>query len=491
MGQEINKRDFNDTDFAEFSRQLKTETELLRQMFDKNLFDSGPLVAGLELEAWLVDKSFKPAAINEAFFAKANSEYLTPELAKFNIELNVDPLPLEADVLAELEHSIRIHWNTCHKAAQQLNAEVMAIGILPTVKDTDLTIENMSKMTRYEALNKQVLMKRKGKPLNLHIVGKESLQSVHCDVMLESAATSMQIHIQVPQEKSVAYYNSSVFISAFTVAASANSPYLFGKCLWEESRIPLFEQAVESGGFDAVADGPLHRVSFGSDYCRESLMECFDENINHFPVLLPMKFQSEASQLEHLRLHNGTIWRWNRPIIGFNQDKQAHLRIEHRVIPAGPTITDQMANIALYYGLVHYFSEHHEISTMMTEFSTAKDNFYNAARHGLNAHVKWLDGETYPLQQLFRDKLLGFAEQGLKELNINQSDIDRLIGIIRCRVETGRTGSYWQQQFVKEHGNDMQLLSKQYFINQNIGKPVHEWSLAIHPENLLKNIQEK
>ncbi|MCK4707957.1 MAG: glutamate--cysteine ligase, partial [Gammaproteobacteria bacterium] len=310
-------------------------------------------------------------------------------------------------------------------------------------------------------------------------VGKNSLQSVHYDVMLESAATSMQIHIQTPEEKAVAYYNSSVFISAFTVAASANSPFLFGKNLWEESRIPLFEQSVESGGFDAVADGPLHRVSFGSDYCRESLMECFDENMKHFPVLLPMLFDSDQSSLEHLRLHNGTIWRWNRPIIGFNENNKPHLRIEHRVIPSGPTVLDQIANVALYYGLVHYFAEHHQIVSSLTEFSVAKDNFYKAARHGLDANIKWIDGENYPLQQLFKEKLIAYAEQGLKELEIVESDIEFFINIIKCRVETGRTGSYWQQEFVKRHGDNMTLLSKQYFINQNAGKPVHEWDWKI------------
>lgn len=479
MGQEINKSKFTEVDFDNFSQQLKLETEILRQWFDEDHFAKSDLVAGLELEAWLINKQFKPAVINEAFFEKANSKYLTPELAKFNIELNVDPLPLKSNVLSAFEQDIRHHWNSCRRAAKSLNSDVMAIGILPTLKDTDLTIENMSKMARYEALNEQVLMKRKGKPLNLHIVGKNNLQSVHYDVMLESAATSMQIHIQIPEKQAAAYYNSSVFISAFTVAASANSPFLFAKNLWEETRIPLFEQSVESGGFDAVANGPLHRVSFGSDYCRESLMECFDENIKHFPVLLPMLFDDNERTLEHLRLHNGTIWRWNRPIIGFNQNNQPHLRIEHRVIPSGPTIHDQVANIALYYGLVQYFAESYQTSVSFGEFSTAKDNFYKAARHGLDASIKWLDGKNYPLQQLFKDKLIGYARQGLEHLNILEADIEFYLDIIQQRVNTGRTGSFWQQEFVRKHGNNMTLLSKQYFINQNSGLPVHEWNWDI------------
>jgi len=479
MGQEINKNIFDQNDFIQFSDALSKETDLLRQMFKNNAFDSQHYVAGLELEAWLINSAFRPVPINQSFFTKANQEYLTPELAKFNIELNVDPVELNTNVLSNLERSIRTNWHQCRQAAQSLNSDVMAIGILPTLKDEDLIVENMSTMARYEALNDQILKKRKGKPLHLHIVGKENLESVHYDVMLESAATSMQIHIQVPQEKSVAYYNSSVFISAFTVAASANSPFLFEKNIWEESRIPLFEQAVESGGFDAVADGPLHRVSFGSDYCRDSLMECFEENILHFPVLLPMQFKGSADKLEHLRLHNGTIWRWNRPIIGFNENNQPHLRIEHRVIPSGPTITDQMANIALYYGLVCYFSENTKLQSMIKEFAVAKDNFYKAARHGLNANVKWIDGETYPMQQLFNDCLLNYAQQGLEDMKIDQEDINRYLNVIRNRVSSGKTGSYWQQEFVKKNGHDMRLLTEQYFLHQNAGRPVHEWELNL------------
>lgn len=479
MGQEIDKKDFIKEDFDTFYQHLKDETEMLRQWFRDNRFADDKLVAGLELEAWLVDKNFQPAPINEAFFDALKSEYFSPELAKFNIELNVDPLPLTLDALTGLEQSVRHHWNECRLVAQQLGAEVLATGILPTLKDNDLTIENMSKMARYEALNEQVMEKRKGKPLVLHIVGKNNLQSEHYDVMLEAAATSLQVHIQVPQKKAVDYYNSSVFVSAFTVAASANSPYLFGSNLWEESRIPLFEQSVASGGFDAAADGPLHRVSFGSGYCRESLMECFDENQKHFPVLLPMTFKEPEQHLDHLRLHNGTIWRWNRPILGFNENDQPHLRIEHRVMPAGPTVIDELANVALYYGLAHYYAGNDEVLEQMTEFAVAKDNFYQAARHGLSAHVRWYDGKTYTVRQLLLDQLLGHMQTGLKQLNIIDSDIDYFCRVLEGRIESGQTGSRWQQLFVEKYGTDMTQLARQYFINQNKGIPVHEWDLDI------------
>ncbi|MDH5393386.1 MAG: glutamate-cysteine ligase family protein [Gammaproteobacteria bacterium] len=479
MGQEINKRRFDNSDFDLFAIKLKNETELLRQWFAESRFESDKLMAGLELEACLVDSNFRPAAVNETFFETADSDYLTPELAKFNIELNVDALPLNTGVLTGLRQSLQQHWHNCRRAAQLMATDVIAVGILPTLTDADLSTENMSKMVRYEALNEQVLSKRKGKPLRLNIVGKENLQSLHYDVMLESAATSLQIHLQVPQEKAVAYYNASVFVSAFTVAAAANSPFLFGKSLWEESRIPLFEQAVESGGFDAAANGPLHRVSFGSDYCRQSLMECFDENLKHFPVLLPMNFATAPQALQHLRLHNGTIWRWNRPIIGFNDKHEPHLRIEHRVMPAGPTITDQLANIALYYGLVNYFAEQDTVKSEMKAFSTAKDNFYNAARFGLKASVKWSDGNSYSLQKLFKEVLLDYAALGLRKLGVDKKDSDFYLHVIKQRVASGRTGSNWQQMFVRRYGKDMRLMTQQYFIRQNSDKAVHQWDWSI------------
>lgn len=478
MGQEITSSRFTEKDYEHFSRQLRLETEELRQWFKNQAFSQQNFVAGLELEAWLLDQCYRPSPVNENFLTLAQSEYLTPELARFNIELNVDPLQLKQDVLSQLEQSLRMHWNTCQETAAQLDAKVLVIGILPTLCNDDLTKNNMSKMVRYEALNEQVLARRNGRPIHLHIIGKQNLQSTHSDVMLEAGATSLQIHIQVPQDKAVAYYNSSIFISALMVAATANSPFLFGKSLWEETRIPLFEQAVDIGGFADAAYGPVHRVSFGSGYCRQSLMECFDENTQHFPVLLPMAFEKGMQHLEHLRLHNGTIWRWNRPIIGFN-DGEPHLRIEHRVIPSGPTIRDQIANVALYYGLVRYFAEHHQICEQVTEFATARDNFYQAARHGLSAHIKWLDGKRHTIQQLFLTELLDKAYQGLEELGVLADDARFYLDIIKKRIESGQTGSQWQQLFVQRHGDDMALLTRQYWINQNKGQPVHEWDLEI------------
>jgi hypothetical protein len=259
------------------------------------------------------------------------------------------------------------------------------------------------------------------------------------------------------------------------VAISANAPYLFGKDLWAETRIPVFEQSVDVGGFSGAAKGPVRRVSFGTGYARDSLMECFNENQQHFPVLLPMLFDEPENQLHHLALHNGTIWRWNRPLIGFDADGTAHLRIEHRVMPSGPSIVDNIANIAFFYGLVHYYASRDIAPESLIEFAQAKDNFYNAARYGLNSKISWIDCDRCNVQQLILNQLLERAESGLQALQIDRRDIDYYLGIIQHRAEQKQTGSDWQRQFVQQHNASMQQLTQTYYHNQQTGEPVHCW----------------
>ena len=260
---------------------------------------------------------------------------------------------------------------------------MLGIGILPTLTDNDLSLDNISSLDRYRALNEQVLRHRQGKTIRLHINGGEHLEVEHKDVMLEAAATSLQIHLQTPQNLAVRYYNASVILSAPLVAVGANAPFMFNRDLWYETRIPVFEQSVDIGGIGGAASGPIHRVTFGSQYARESLFECFNENLEHYPVLLPVSYDSEPEKLNYLRLHNGTIWRWNRPLIGFDADGTPHLRIEHRTMSSAPSIIDNIANIALYYGLVEYYATCIDPPESSLAFTDAKDNFYRAAKTGL------------------------------------------------------------------------------------------------------------
>ena len=475
MGEEIQYSHFKQSDYQQFSSQLKEETLLLKSWFDNHQFSSSPLTAGYELEAWLINQTGNPAAINEVFLEKANNALLSPELAKFNIELNVDPETLSGNVLSLFERKLDNLWQQCSTTARSLDSNILGIGILPTLEDSDLTVKNISLLDRYKALNEQVLRQRKGVEIELNINGEEHLQVSHKDVMLEAAATSLQIHIQVPEQAATRYYNSSVLLSAAMVAISTNSPCLFGRRLWQETRIPVFEQAVPTGGYGGAASGPVHRVSFGSDYVRQSLYECFQENMEHFPVLLPVHYQSSMDEVKHLRLHNGTIWRWNRPLIGFDQDQTPHLRIEHRVCASAPTTIDNIANIAFYYGLVHHHATTETPPESIIPFADAKHDFYRAAQLGLKHKTRWLSKNTLSLQTIILDKLLTEAESGLYKLGIDQQDSQRYLAIIEQRVTQNKTGSQWQLNFLDAHNNDRTLLTLTYLKNQMSGKPVHEW----------------
>ena len=309
MGQEISLIHFEQSDFDYFFQRLQLETELLDRLFRQSAFSSRPCKAGFEIEAWLVDGAMRAAPINSHFLQTLNDPMATPELAKFNIELNSEPLDLTGKVFSRMHEQLAGTWRKVGDHANSLDHHALMIGILPTLDQSVLTLGNMSEMHRYKALNEQILQAR-GRPIRIDINGMEHLRFEHDDVMLESAATSFQLHIQLPLSIAHHYYNASIIASAAMVAICANSPFLLGKELWQETRIPLFEQAIETGGYHGAAHGPLRRVSFGSDFARHSLMECFQENLAHFPVLLPVKQDEEIESYPHLRLHNGTIWRW-------------------------------------------------------------------------------------------------------------------------------------------------------------------------------------
>jgi len=475
MGDEIVSSQFSDADYSNYWEKLSSETRLLRQMFQDQLFEDGQAVFGLEQEAWIVDHECQPKPENQFLLDQMNSELLSPELAKFNIELNVTPQLLARDGLQKVHRELEELWTKCEESIAQKNLKLQMIGILPTVKESDLTLKYMSEMKRYRALNEQVLKSRNGSPIRLDIVGNEHLKCDHNDVMLESAATSFQLHRQIPPAASARYYNTSIILSAITVAISANSPYLFESELWDETRIPLFEQAVEVGGYGSAARGPIRRVTFGSGYAKETILECFNENLAHYPVLLPVKFDSEESELRYLRMHNGTIWRWNRPLIGFDENKKPHLRIEHRVISAGPTVIDEMANAVFFTGLQEYYATIENAPENKLSFSDAKSNFYSAAQHGLETKIRWLNGEKISITNLVLNELIANAKLGLRQLDVDDVLINEYLHIIQARVRSGQTGAIWQKKYVAKHGRDVTLLAKAYWQNQKTGAPVHQW----------------
>lgn len=476
MGQEIATTQFTSVDFEHFHDKLKAETGRLHNMLSEQRFSDKRVLAGLELEAWLLNKTMRPAPINHFFLEQLHDPMVNAELARFNIEFNTEPHPLQNQALTQLHQQLQSHWSNATQQAQKLDCELMMIGILPTLQQYDLSLLNMSPLNRYRALNEQILSAR-GKPVRLDITGNEHLKLEHYDVMLESAATSLQLHTQVPIASAHHYYNASILASAPMVAICANAPYLFGKDLWQESRIPLFEQAIESGGYNGAAAGPLKRVSFGTGFANHNIFECFNENLEHFPILLPVDLGPESEDLKHLRLHNGTIWRWNRPLIGFSADGTPHIRIEHRSPSAGPTIIDTIANAAFYFGLSNYLYDMLQHNPSPLSFAEAKDNFYQAARYGLDSHVTWFDGCHHRLHTLLEKELIPMAYRGLQSLQIDDKDAEKYLSIISQRVETQQTGSHWQRKFIAKYGHDYTRMTQFYLYHQQQSLPVSTWTL--------------
>jgi hypothetical protein len=473
MGREIAGDSFSADDFARFRRRLARETRQARSAYVEGEFASHGLVGGFELEAWLIDEKLLPVPGNVSFLARMASPLVVPELSQFNVELNGTPQPLHGNALSRLEDELTATWQQCLKVAGAEGTALIAIGTLPTVREGDLSLASMSPCRRYALLNEQILQLRGGRPLALDIDGIDQLRTTHSDVMLEAATTSFQVHLQTPAREAARTYNASLILAAPLIALAANSPFLFGRALWHETRVPLFEQAVDC----CDPRHPEHpRVTFGSGYLGADPTTLFAENLSNYAILLPFRMQEAVRSYAHLRLHNGTIWRWNRLLIGFDANQQPHLRIEQRVMPAGPSIIDMIANAAFYYGAVRMLASRSRAPETQIPFATARDNFYRAARYGLAAPLHWLDGRCAPASELLQRELLPLAREGLNEMKLAASDIARYLEVISERLRTRQNGAAWQLAHYARHQNFFRLTAD-YLDYQRHLMPVHEWPL--------------
>jgi len=476
LGQEINAAGFRDSDFEAFRKRLEEETARLREAFaDGRFSNEGPRV-GFEVEAWLVDRNFFPAPHNQSFLTRLQDPMVVGELSRFNIEVNCVPQLLSGDGLQHLERELAATWKRCTGNAHEDVDTVVAIGTLPTLRESDLSMANMTPSNRYVALNRELIKARGGAPLRIDIdsasVDGEHLRTTHMDVMLEAATTSLQLHLQVAAGGFTESFNASVMLSAPLVAISANSPFLFGRSLWHETRIPVFEQALEQGT-GPESEGKPRRVTFGSSYAGDDPTALFAENLSDYPVLLPVSEETDPERFARLRLHNGTIWRWNRPLVGFDDDGTPHLRIEHRVMPAGPSVIDMIANAAFYFGAVLMLADRSRQAETVLPFATARDNFYAAAKYGLDAQMVWIDGKRQPVRDVLAE-LLPLARVGLARQGVGEALIDRYLDIIDLRLASGRTGAAWQLAHHAKYG-DLFRLTAEYLEHQRSGMPVHEW----------------
>jgi gamma-glutamyl:cysteine ligase YbdK (ATP-grasp superfamily) len=476
MGTEIPTAQFSKDEVAEFNQRLKQETQLLLTWFQQQQLEKQHGTFGFELEACIVDQQGQPNPCNQALLAEIDNPLVVPELAQFNIEFNCGPQQPQANLFSKTYDKLNYLWQLAQQHANKLNSRLLAIGILPTLSEQNMTVATMSEQNRYAALNQQILRSRHFRPIEIEINGHDHLQITRYDIMLEAATTALQIHLQLDPCKAHRYYNAALLISAPMVALSGNSPFLFGKDLWYETRVPLFERSltIHSHAHNHLPE----RVFFGSGFVKQCVSEVFLENLQDFAVLLPSVSETCTEKMHHLRLHNGTIWRWNRPLIDINANGKPHLRLEHRVPASGPSLQDCIANMAFFLGAIYYLAELPEPPEQHISFAAVKNNFYATAKHGFAKPLTWLNNRQVDLSQLLLKELLPNAQQALIKLGIDAEDIDYYLNtLIKQRVLTQQTGTQWQRAYYHKHGQDLQQLTCAYLSQQQSAKPIFEWEL--------------
>ncbi|PSQ86017.1 MAG: hypothetical protein BRD42_06670 [Bacteroidetes bacterium QS_3_64_15] len=491
MGEHSVRRDAEPSVLREFTNHLMRDVRALELMLHENMFETGMRRIGAEQELFMVDQRGEPAPVIEEVLERNTDERIVTELTRFNVEFNMDPLQYGDDCFARMETTTTELIEKVRGLTQQVDSEIAMTGILPTAHLSDFALDYMTPRPRYYALN-DAISRLRGGAGQYQIQGIDELFVKHDSIMLEGCNTSFQTHFQVSPEEFPRYYNMAQVVAAPCLAAATNSPLLFGKRLWRETRIALFQQAVDTRSSNLYLREMSPRVHFGTDWVDESVMEIFKEDISRFRVLLttgldedPLEVLEEGDvpNLMALQLHNGTVYRWNRACYGITEGKP-HLRIENRVLPSGPTVVDEIANAVFWYGLVAGLAEEYRDVSEHIEFYEVRHNFNAAARNGLASQFKWLDGSNRPAHELILDMLIPLAEQGLQSSGVNVGDIDRYLGIIQKRVETQQTGAQWQldsmarMQNVGSRAERLGALTRGMVERQKAGHPVHEWSLA-------------
>jgi gamma-glutamyl:cysteine ligase YbdK (ATP-grasp superfamily) len=489
MGEKVDRAAFTREDRLRYRQKVRRCLDVFARMLTQARFDFQQPLIGLEIELNLVDASGDPAMANERVLALIADPAFQTELGQFNIEINVPPGRLADDSLVELEESVRASLNHGHEMARAAGAELVMVGILPTLQERYLTIDSLSADPRYQLINEQIFAAR-GEDLNLAIIGVERL-STHADTIApEAACTSVQLHLQVSPDDFAPYWNAAQAIAGIQVALGANAPFLFGKELWRETRIALFEQATDTRPEELKAQGVRPRVWFGERWITSSF-DLFEENVRYFPALLPIceaedpvevLERGDTPQLAELRLHNGTIYRWNRPVYDVAGGKP-HLRVENRVLPAGPTVVDILANAALYYGLARVLAEDDRPVWTQMSFSAAEENFHNGAKHGIDALIYWPRLGEVPVTELVLRRLLPLAHEGLARCGVSADVRDRLLGIIEQRCITGRNGASWQAEVFHQIDlageldrlNALREMTRRYCEHMHTNEPVHTW----------------
>lgn len=473
-----------------FESMLLNDLSALQTMIDTGYFKDRSHRMGIEQEFCIVDASYKAANYNQVILKKLDDPLFATELAKFNLELNSPPLDFSEDCLQLLENFLLDKFKEASDIAEKERLHIMMAGILPTIRKYDLTIENITPNERYFALVK-ALGNMRGKEYELRIQGVDELIMKYDSAFLESATTSFQTHLQVHPDEFAEIYNITQLIAAPVLSCAVNSPVLFRKKLWAETRVALFQQSVDTRQIDTSLREYPARVQFGKKWVKNCITEIYREDITFHRVLLTAGQVQNATETLHageipklqaLQTHNSTIYRWNRPCYGLYEGAPI-LRIENRILPAGPTIVDQMANATLWYGLIFGIQKNYPDFQTKMHFEDARNNFILAARNGLQNAFKWMNQKTYSAQELILKELLPLAKEGLELKKIQRSDIDKYLSVIEDRVKSGKTGAQWvisfsqsQQEHITEEEIHTTIASTSHYY-QLLNQPIHTWTM--------------
>ncbi len=482
------------TQMQKFVRNLLNDVQALQYMLDEDWFESDVTRIGAEQEMCLVDdKTFKPAPIATDVLEKMKEyDWLESELARFNLETNLTPRVFKGDCLSQLEKENTGNLDTIRKHLKEFNAKLVLTGILPTLRKFDLNMHNLTPKKRYRALMDALRSQLLGNAFELRLVGIDELLVKHDSPLLEACNTSFQVHLQVAPKDFVCMYNTAQVLAAPVMAIAANSPIVFGRRLWHESRIALFQQALDTRSTHEHLRERSPRVSFGNGWLENSIMDIYREDIARFRVLLSADIEEnslakisngDVPKLRALQVHNSTVYRWNRPCYGVSSNGKPHLRIENRVLPAGPTVVDEMANAAFWLGAMMGIKEHCKNIHDKLSWEDVRDNFGKAARFGIDTEFNWFNDSKISACELVLKELLPIAREGLKKQKVNKKDIDRYLEIIEARATDHMNGSRWQLRAFTKLKNEVtddeaaSVLTASIVNNQEKEKPVHTWDM--------------
>ena len=492
MGDEVEAVAYTREDRQRYREKVRQDLDVFEQMLTHHSFDYERPLTGMEIELSLVDEDFLPRMNNAAVLERISDPRYQTELARYNIELNVEPRLLPGDAARDLEDDLRESLNEADALASETGAHIVQIGTLPTVMPEHFQGDWMSANLRYAALN-EAMVSARGEDMFIDIQGErgERLATYADSIGPESAGTSVQLHLQVSPQEFAANWNAAQSLACLQLAVGSNSPFFFGKQLWHETRTELFRQAVDTRPIELKNQGVRPRVFFGERWIT-SVFDLFEENVRYFPALIPeisdedpvaMLEAGRTPRLSELRLHNGTVYRWNRPVYDVVND-MPHLRVENRVLPAGPTIIDTMANSAFYFGMLRMLAHDDRPIWTRMSFSAAEQNFHACAKHGMEARVYWPGFGRVPADELVLRHLLPMAHEGLERWGVSAAVRERYLGVIEARCTSGVTGASWQiaaVQCLEDRGMDrskaLRGMLERYIQAMHTNEPVHTWSL--------------